>query len=403
MIDLKTFSFFSTIPTRETEKIKKASRIQKFVSGTRILQTGEEVKDFILIIEGQVSVLKTLDGKKKTLFTLDPGDTYGEVEVLNGTNALANLIGYQDFQLMFIPKEAILRLVGLYPGFAREVRENFFRRAQTLLEQGTSKTPFGQVVMFFNVKGGAGKSVISVNTAVMLVQRWKKRVVLIDGNIAFGDQAILLSLGQEKNSYELSKHRPPLKLEHIEAQLTTHSSGLKVLLPPPVPEMAEKVRPEFMEQIIEILRANYDFIIIDTQNQLSEMELRFMDISDQILLMMTMELTFIKNTKLLLDLFQRIKIPRDKVKVILNRAFKTMGLDPTRVESSLRYAISHFIPSDGEIIIPSVNRGEPFVLQNLEGSPLILAMEKLCQRLVGEEPDKGTWSMFSLIREVFGI
>ena len=63
---------------------------------------------------------------------LDPGDTYGEVEILNGTSSLGTLIGYQDFQLMFIPKDAVLRLIGLYPGFAKEIRDNFFRRAQIL-------------------------------------------------------------------------------------------------------------------------------------------------------------------------------------------------------------------------------------------------------------------------------
>ncbi len=403
MIDLKTFSFFSTLPLRETEKIKKICRIQKYISGTTILEAGEELKEFALVIEGQVSVVKLHNGKKKTLYNLDPGDTYGEVEILNGTHSLATLIGYQDFQLMWIPKDAVLRLIGLYPGFAKEIRDNFFRRAQILLEQGSSKAPFGQVITFFNVKGGAGKSVMSANTAVMLHTHWKKKVVLIDGNLSFGDQAILLSLPQEKNSYELSKLRPPIRIDQIESQLTTHPSGLKVLLSPPVPEHAERIRPEMMEHIVETLRGHYEYVVIDTQNQLTELELKYLEMSDQILLMMTMELTFIKNTKLLLDLFQRLKIPRDKVKVVLNRAFKTMGLEPARVEASLRYAISHFIPSDGEIVIPSVNRGEPFVMQNLEGSPLMIAMEKLCMRMVGEEPDKGTWSMFSMIREVLGI
>jgi len=403
MIDLKSFSFFNTLPTRETEKIKKACRFNKFASGTTILKEGEKVEEFILVVEGQVSVTKSHAGKKKTLLTLDPGGTYGEVEILNGTVALANLIGYQDFQIMFIPRDFLLRLIGLYPGFARETRDIYSRRAPMLLEQGLSKTAFGQVITFFNVKGGAGKSVILANTAVMLARQWHKRVVLVDLNLAFGDQAILLSLPTEKNIYELFRERPPLRMNKIEEQLTTHASGLKVLLPPLLPELAEKIKPEFVEQILELLRANYDFVIVDTQNQLTELEIMLFEMSDFIFLVMTMELTFVKNTKILLDLFQRMKVPREKIKVILNRAFKAMGLEPSRVESSLRYAISHFIPSEGDIVIPSVNAGVPFVMQKLEGSPLIVAMERLCQRLVGEEPEKGTWNMFSLIKEVFGL
>jgi Flp pilus assembly CpaE family ATPase len=403
MIDLKSFPIFTTLPTRELEKLKKYSRFQTFTSGTRIVNEGEELKEFILLVEGQLSVIKLQSGKRKTLLTLDPGDFYGEVEILNGTTTLATLVGYQEFKVMFIPKEDFLRLIGLYPGFAREVRDLYSRRAMVLLHEGASKSPFGSVITFFNVKGGAGKSVISANVATMLAKKWKKRVALLDLNLAFGDQGILLSLKNDKNIHNLIKERPPLRLHHIESQMTEHASGLKVLLPPPLPELAEEVRPELVEQIIEILRANYDFVIIDTQNQLTELEVRILEISDLIFLIMTMELTFIKNTKALLDLFKRMKLPRDKVKVILNRAFKALGLEPSRVEKSLRYAISHFIPSEGDIVIPSVNKGQPFVLQQLEGSALLVSIERICERLVGEEPDKGTWSMFSLIKEVFGF
>lgn len=403
MIDLKTFPFFSTLPRHEVEKLKNTCRIQKYTSGTKILLEGEEVKEILLVVEGQVSVVKTHEGRKKTLFTLDPGDTYGEVEVLNGTPALTTLIGYQDFQILFIPKIDVLRLIGLNAGFARELRYQYTRRASILLEQGMSKAPLGQVITFFNVKGGAGKSVLSANTGVLLAKKWRKRVVLLDLNLAFGDQAILLSLPNDKNIYELLTQGGPLRPEKIESQLTVHKSGLKVLLPPPLPEYAEKIRIEFIEQIIESLRTNYDYIIIDTHNQLSELELRLLEISDLILLIMTMELTFVKNTKLLLELFQRMKIPREKVKVVLNRAFKTLGLEPSRVENSLRYAISYFIPSEGDIVIPSINKGSPFVLDTPENSPLKLSVEKLCQCLVGEEPDKGTWNMFSMIKDVFGL
>jgi len=403
MIDLKTFPFFSTLPRHEVEKLKNTCRIQKYTSGTKILLEGEEVKEILLVVEGQVSVVKTHEGRKKTLFTLDPGDTYGDVEVLNGTPALTTLIGYQDFQILFIPKIDVLRLIGLNAGFARELRYQYTRRASILLEQGMSKAPLGQVITFFNVKGGAGKSVLSANTGVLLAKKWRKRVVLLDLNLAFGDQAILLSLPNDRNIYELLTQGGPLRPEKIENQLTLHKSGLKVLLPPPLPEYAEKIRIEFIEQIIESLRTNYDYIIIDTHNQLSELELRLLEISDLILLIMTMELTFVKNTKLLLELFQRMKIPREKVKVVLNRAFKTLGLEPSRVENSLRYAISYFIPSEGDIVIPSINKGSPFVLDTPENSPLRLSVEKLCQCLVGEEPDKGTWNMFSMIKDVFGL
>lgn len=404
MIDLKAFSFFSTLPTREVEKLRTICRFKKYSSGTVIFQEKEELSDLVMVVEGQVSVIKSYGDKKTTLFTLDPGDVYGEVEILNGTKCLTKLIGYQEFQIIFIPKDFFLRLIGLYPGFAKENRDLYSRRGALLLEEGISKSEFGKVVTFFNVKGGAGKSVISSNVAVMLAKYWKKQVVLLDMNLAFGDQAILLGLSQEKNIYHLTKLRPPLKISHIEEQLTKHSSGLKILLPPPLPEQAESITPDFVETIIEVLKNNYDFVIIDTHNQLSELELKLIDCTDLLMLMMTMELTFIKNTKILLDLLLRLKVPREKIKVVLNRAFKSMGLEPSKVEKSLRYAISHFIPSEGNVVVPSVNKGKPFVLsKSSDGTAILMSIKKLCARLTGEEIEKGTWNMFSLLKEVFGL
>lgn len=403
MINLKSFDFLSTLPTREVEKLGKLCRFQRYTSGTKVQIEGETVKELILVIEGQLSVLKNYGGEKKTLFNLDPGDVYGEVEILNGTKALTTIIGYQEFQLMFVPKEEYLRLIGLYQGFARESRELYKRRAALLLEETSHKGQPARVITFFNVKGGAGKSVISANVAAMLARFWKKRVVLMDLNLAFGDQAILLGLTSEKNLYKLTK-KQGIKLEHIQEQMTHHSSGLDVLLSPPVPEHAEAIKPELIERIIDILRPHYDFIIIDTHNQLTDMELKILDMSSLIMLVMTMELTFIKNTKVLLDLFQRLKIPREKVKVILNRAFKSMGLEPAKVEKSLRYAISYFIPSEGDVVVPSVNNGIPFVLaKGSDGTPILEAMRQLCASIAGENTDKGTWNMFALLKEVFGI
>ncbi len=404
MINLKKFSFFSTLPTRELEKLTKHCRFQQYTSGTTILIEKEEIKDLIFVVEGQLSVLKNYGGEKKTLFNLDPGDVYGEVEILNGTKALSTIIGYQEFQLMFIPKEIYLRLIGLYQGFAKESRDLYSRRANLLLEETENKGQPARVITFFNVKGGAGKSVISSNVACMLARFWKKRVVLIDLNLAFGDQAILLGLTCEKNIHKLVSKKS-LKLSHIEEQLTLHQpSGLKVLLPPPAPEMAETIRPELVERIIELLKPHYDFIIIDTHNQLTDMELKILDLSNLIMLVMTMELTFIKNTKVLLDLFQRLKVPREKVKVILNRAFKSLGLEPAKVEKSLRYAISYFIPSEGDIVVPSVNKGMPFVLsKGSDGSGILASLRQLCSSIAGENTDTGTWSMFALFKEVFGL
>ncbi len=405
MINLADFSFLSTLPTRELMKLTKTCRIQKYNSGTRIVIEGEKINDLLLVVKGQLSIMKSYGGENKTLFNIDPGDIYGEVELLNGTKALSTLVGYREFELMFIPKNEFLRLIGTYEQFAIETRELYTRRASTLLEVTKHKGQPARVITFYNVKGGAGKSVISANVAVMLARFWKKKVVLLDLNLSFGDQAILLNLPVEKHIHKLKQLKRPYNITMIEGQMTTHpESGLKVLLPPPRPELAEEISGEMISHIIDILRPHYDFIIIDTHNQMTELELKILDASNIIMLMMTMEITFVKNTRLLIDLFQRLHIPREKVKVVLNRAFKSMGLEPAKVEKSLAYAISYFIPSEGDIVVPSINKGVPFVLSRTsDGSTILESIKHICASLAGGMEKKQTWSMFSLLKEVFKL
>ena len=70
MINLKKFSFFSTLPTRELEKLTKHCRFQQYTSGTTILVEKEDIKDLILVVEGQLSVLKNYEKRKPYLILI---------------------------------------------------------------------------------------------------------------------------------------------------------------------------------------------------------------------------------------------------------------------------------------------------------------------------------------------
>src|SRR5262245_29653452 len=56
----------------------------------------------------------------------------------------------------------------------------------------------GQVITVFSAKGGCGKSTIATNLAVTLADGGKRRVCLIDLDLAFGDIAIMMQLSPEK-------------------------------------------------------------------------------------------------------------------------------------------------------------------------------------------------------------
>jgi len=75
----------------------------------------------------------------------------------------------------------------------------------------------------------------------------------------------------------------------------------------------------------------------------------------------------------------------DKIKLILNRSNADVGITPEDVESTLGFRIAAYVPSDGRIVVTSVNEGHPFVL----GHPEALISRRivgLAYDLMGQQP-----------------
>lgn len=219
-----------------------------------------------------------------------------------------------------------------------------------------------EVVTVFGTKGGVGKTTLAVNLAVVLA-KMKKKVVLIDLDLQFGDVSIFLNLYPRKTIAELVQEGDSLDLELLESYLTPHTSGVKILSAPGRPEYAELITPKHVEEIINLLKVDYDYIIIDTPSLFNEVNLHALDFSTQVLLVLGMDLATIKNVKLSLELLNSLN-HRGKIKLVLNRASDDMGITVADAETTLDFYIVTQIPSEGRIAVPALNEGIPFVLSN---------------------------------------
>jgi len=220
-----------------------------------------------------------------------------------------------------------------------------------------------QVITVFGTKGGVGKTTLSVNIAAQLAKKNKKKVVLVDLDLQFGDVAVFLNVTPKKSIAELAQERGELNIDLVESYLIPHISGVKILPAPMRPEYSELITPDHVLEILTILRQHYDYVIIDTPPFFLETNLSALDMSNQVLLIMTLDLPTVKNMKLSLELLDSLH-HKGKTKLILNRASEDLGIKPSDVENSLDFLIAQQIPSDGRLVVNSVNRGIPFVLSN---------------------------------------
>jgi pilus assembly protein CpaE len=252
---------------------------------------------------------------------------------------------------------------------AREHEKRVRYGAPSAIEaRASSAREPGRIVAVFSPKGGVGRTTIAVNVAVAAASEPGSRVVLVDGSFQFGDVGVLLNLNPKNKSIadlvpELEAGGEP---DSLDTFLMTHSSGLKVLLAPPSPELAESVTPSAAKRVLEVLRGRYDIVVVDCASSFSDATLAILDIADTILTVLTLEITSIKNLRLFLEVADQLGYPTDKVQLVLNRADSALGIRVADVEHSIGRKVDHTVVSDGRSVVYALNRGVPFFLSNRE-------------------------------------
>lgn len=224
-----------------------------------------------------------------------------------------------------------------------------------------AKTSIGRIVTIMSPKGGAGKTMTTANVGLQLAM-WgdPSRVVIVDADLQFGDVCIAMQVDPVHTIVEASRELDELDEELLESLLTTHASGLKILAAPLEPSLADEVSTQAVVRTLGLLKRMFDYVIVDTAPFLDEPVLSILERSDDVLLVVDMDLPSVKNAKLALDTLSLIKFPFEKIKLVLNRVNSKARLDIGELERSLDLEVQAAISSD-KLVPRAVNEGEPVV------------------------------------------
>jgi pilus assembly protein CpaE len=217
----------------------------------------------------------------------------------------------------------------------------------------------GTTLATFSTKGGCGKSFLATNLAVMLSQRYPGDVVLMDLDLQAGDVAIMLQLMPERGLREAAELEDDLDEQALSGFLTP-AGELKVLAAPNHPVHAEEVTPETVVRVLKLLRTMFRWVVIDGPPSFTEQMLAALEQVDVVMVVSSLDVPSIKNLRLSVDTLKELGLPRDRLKLVLNRADSKVGLTVREVEKSLGTRIDITIPSSREVPY-AVNQGVTIV------------------------------------------
>lgn len=245
-----------------------------------------------------------------------------------------------------------------------ELHKQMAKAPSSLTPSSSPQAPSGKqkIISVFGTKGGVGKSVLCANLAVAAAQNSRRQVALIDLDFQFGDICILTNIEPRKTILEFIQEGDQSDQEILE-QFLYDRFGVHVLAPPLKPELSELVSASGVARVLSLLKNQYEYTFIDTPSFIDEATITALEHSDLILMVAGLDLPTIKNIKKGMEVLRSLNLlPR--ARLILNRSTGVAGIEARDMEKALDMPIMVQVPSDGKLVITSVNQGVPFVKIN---------------------------------------
>lgn len=250
-----------------------------------------------------------------------------------------------------------------YPLKEKDLKDSLKRAHAAFIDFDDTESKNGhecKKIMFFSTKGGSGNTFLSINFATALKLKSQSEVALYDLNYQFGDVALMMNIYPKNTIFDLMSINK-YDEENLEVFLIRHNSGVKILPSPIDPSQGETIKIETSNKVLNGLSKINDYIVIDAPFGFSEEVLSFIESVDNMFLVATKDVPSIKNLKICLQLLERLKYPKEKIFVVLNRSDSKVDIEIDEIEKTIQRKIDIKIPSD-RIVPISINKGIPAVI-----------------------------------------
>ena len=245
----------------------------------------------------------------------------------------------------------------------------------------------GKILSVFSNKGGNGTTTIAVNLADALVRLTGKKVAVVDLVLSHGDVTMFFNVSSSYSILDLAKNAERADYDFLHTLLVRHASGVYVLADPPTIEDGEQISAAQVRDVLSTLRSMFDYIIIDTPHQFDERTLTALEMSDIVLLVSLLNLPSLKNTQKCLELFGRIGLRDERVRLLLSRYLPNDEIPKESIEGIMNAPVFFSVPNDYPTVISSINRGK-LLSEIAPEKEVTKSFDRMAELLEGPAPKK---------------
>jgi Flp pilus assembly CpaE family ATPase len=387
---LQGISIFFTLPDRDARRLAHKLHKRTVPRATEVVRQGEISLALYVIVSGRCEVRATWQPKHSvTVALLAPGDFFG-ISAVKGD-------GVQPASVMTLESTELLELrtpdldTVLVPGSpARIEMEKLVEQRQDTIDHVVGRAGAvasggaGHVIAVYSVKGGAGKTTLAVNLAAALGQRHRGEVLVLDLGLPYNHAALTANLVPTGSLAFIERAADDELEELLLSTCIHHPVGMMVLPGALRVEQSELITPHLVDRALSSLMRNFNYVVVDLGVALSEAALTVLERATQIVLVVTPELTAMKDTKDLLEVFRSVlNIPDGNIKLVLNRPRLSMMVERADVERTLGRAVDLELDHDGDRCDRAAVTGELLVVA-APTSPLVKKIKTLAALLDGD-------------------
>ena len=241
----------------------------------------------------------------------------------------------------------------------------------------------GRIMSVFSSKGGAGKTFLTTNLACAIAELTGQDTAVVDLDFDMGD--VFTYFGTEPATgipdlMALGEGATHEQVRSVGQQVGDHLWAFGA----PIDPAAEAPAGESIGKFLRAIRNDFPHVVVDASVDYSDSALVCFDLSDIICLVTGLDVVGVKHLGKALDTLMTIGLPRERFRVVLNRADSKVGLDASDVERVMKIQVDAMIPSS-RLVPTSLNKGRPVVLDE-PSSEVAVAVRQLAGRFLAGTP-----------------